>query len=305
MDIYLPIAEMPANALLLIALGGAVGFLSGMFGIGGGFLLTPLLIFVGIPPPVAVGTQASQIVGASFSGMLAHWRRGTVDLRMGMVLLVGGALGALCGIILFDLLRRIGQIDLVIALSYVVFLGAVGALMLFESLNAMLRRSEEGGRRRLHQHHWAHGLPLKMRFRRSRLYISVLPVIGIGFLVGALVAIMGVGGGFIMVPAMIYLLGMPTSVVIGTSLFQITFVTAITTILHAVNARTVDIVLALLLLVGGVVGAQIGARMGGRLRGEQLRALLAFLVLAVSIRVAYELLVTPPDPYVVTPAILP
>lgn len=296
MQIYLPIAELPVNVLLFFAMGGAVGFLSGLFGVGGGFLLTPLLIFSGIPPAVAVGTQANQVVASSISGVIAYWRRNAVDFKMGLVLLIGGTVGSVIGVYLFAYLRLMGQIDLLISVSYVVFLGVIGGLMLVESIRA-LRAAQHGiqvGLRRPGQHNWVHGLPFKMRFRRSKLYISVIPPLTIGFLVGVLAAIMGVGGGFIMVPAMIYILRMPTNVVIGTSLFQIIFVTALVTILHAAENRSVDIVLALLLIVGGVIGAQYGARLAQRLKGEQLRALLALLVLLVCGRLGYEL-VTPPE----------
>ncbi len=298
MQIYLPIAEMSVNIFLLLGMGGGVGFLSGLFGVGGGFLMTPLLIFIGVPPAVAVGTEANQIVGSSVSGVLAHWRRGNVDFKMGFVLLLGGFAGSTLGVLLFSFLRELGQIDLVISLSYVIFLGIIGGLMFWESLRAMRRRkSAAGQRRKLHQHIWIHGLPLKMRFRRSKLYISALMPFTIGFLVGVLSAIMGVGGGFIMVPAMIYLLGMPTSVVIGTSLFQVIFVTANVTFLQAYANQTVDVVLALLLLIGAVIGAQFGARAGARLQGEELRVLLALMVLAVCAKLFYDLLITPGDVY--------
>ena len=298
MQIYLPIAEMSVNVFLLLGMGGAVGFLSGLFGVGGGFLMTPLLIFVGVPPAVAVGTEANQIVASSVSGVLAHWRRGNVDVKMGSVLLAGGLVGSTIGVGLFKLLRGLGQIDLVISLSYVIFLGIIGSLMLVESLRTMRRRKTAPGQRgKLHQHLWIHGLPLKMRFRRSKLYISALLPFAVGFLVGILAAIMGVGGGFIMVPAMIYLLGMPTSVVVGTSLFQIIFVTANVTFLQAYANQTVDVVLALLLLAGAVIGAQFGARAGARLQGEQLRGLLALMVLAVCGKLFFDLLATPVDVY--------
>ena len=298
MQIYLPIAEMSLNVFLLLGMGGAVGFLSGLFGVGGGFLMTPLLIFIGVPPAVAVGTEANQIVAASVSGVLAHWRRGNVDVKMGLVLLLGGLAGSTLGVMLFSFLRGLGQIDLVISLSYVVFLGTIGALMLYESARTMRRRkTAPGQRRKLHQHNWVHGLPLKMRFRRSKLYISALLPFTVGFLVGVLAAIMGVGGGFVMVPAMIYLLGMPTAVVIGTSLFQIIFVTANVTFLQAYANQTVDVVLALMLLTGAVIGAQFGARAGARLHGEELRGLLALMVLAVCGKLFFDLLVTPDDLY--------
>ncbi len=298
MQIYLPIAEVSVNAFLLFGLGGMVGILSGMFGVGGGFLMTPLLFFIGIPPAVAVATEANQIVASSFSGVLAHFRRKTVDLKMGFVLLVGGLLGAALGVIVFNYLKSLGQVDLLVKLCYVVFLGVIGSLMFIESLNA-LRRSRRAGstppKRR--QRGWIHALPFKMRFRTSGLYISVIPPVIVGLFVGVLSAIMGVGGGFIMVPAMIYLLGMPTKVVVGTSLFQIIFVTAFTTMLHATTNYTVDIVLAVLLLVGGVVGAQIGTVIGARMPAEQLRVLLAALVLVVCGKLALDLLLQPAELY--------
>ena len=294
MQIYLPIAEISVNIFLILGLGGGVGFLSGVFGVGGGFLMTPLLIFIGIPPAVAVATEANQIVASSVSGVLAHWKRGNVDFKMGIALLVGGVIGSSLGVVLFAFLRGLGQLDLVIKLSYVVFLGIIGTLMLIESLNTMFRSKNQAARKK-HSHNWMHGLPFKMRFRRSRLYISVLLPIAIGILVGLLAAIMGVGGGFVMVPAMIYLLGMPTAVVVGTSLFQIIFVTANVTVLQAVNTQTVDVVLALLLLSGGVLGAQVGARVGVKLKGEQLRSLLALMVLMVCVKIGYDLMATPAE----------
>ncbi len=298
MHVYLPIAEVSVNLLVILGLGGGIGVLSGLFGVGGGFLMTPLLIFIGIPPAVAVATSANQIVGASVSGVLAHWRRGNVDLKMGVVLLVGGLIGSSIGVVLFNLLRAVGQIDLVIRLSYVVLLGSIGGLMLSESIRAIRRtRSAIPRRGKIHQHTWMHGLPLKMRFRKSKLYISLLLPLGVGVAIGALTAMMGVGGGFVLVPAMIYLLGMPTSVVVGTSLFQIIFVTANVTFLQAVNSQTVDVVLAFVLLIGGVVGAQIGTRLGANLRGEQLRGLLALMVLAVSLKLAFDLTATPGDAF--------
>ena len=294
MQIYLPIAEMTVNVFLIFGMGGGVGFLSGLFGVGGGFLMTPLLIFIGIPPAVAVATEANQIVASSVSGVLAHWRRANVDIKMGMTLLAGGIVGSSFGVWLFTILRGLGQIDLVIKLCYVVFLSVIGVLMLAESIRTLMRIKRQIRRKR-HHHYWIHGLPLKMRFRRSRLYISALLPVGIGFLVGVLSAIMGVGGGFIMVPAMIYLLGMPTVVVVGTSLFQIIFVTANVTILQAVSNQTVDVVLALILLTGGVIGAQIGARASGRLQGEQLRGLLGLMVVGVCAKLTYDLVTTPLD----------
>lgn len=296
MYIYLPIAEVSMHIGIIIGLGGGVGFLSGLFGVGGGFLMTPLLIFFGIPPAVAVSTEANQIVASSVSGVLAHMRRGNVDFKMGGILMAGGVIGSSLGVALFSFLREIGQIDLVIQLSYVVFLGIIGALMLTESVRTILRSRKPGAVRvKLHQHNWLHGLPLKMRFRRSKLYISAIMPLLLGAFVGILAAIMGVGGGFIMVPAMIYLLGMPTSVVVGTSLFQIIFVTANVTLLQSIQTQTVDFVLAGLLLFGAVIGAQFGSRAGALLRGEQLRGLLALMVLAVCIKIGYDLVVRPED----------
>ena len=294
MQIYLPIAEVSVNAFLLLGLGGMVGVLSGMFGVGGGFLMTPLLFFIGIPPAVAVATEANQIVASSFSGVLAHLRRKTVDLKMGTVLLVGGLLGAALGVWVFNYLKSLGQVDLLVKLCYVLFLGIIGSLMFVESLNA-IRKTRSGVAPKRKKHNWIHGLPFKMRFRTSGLYISVIPPVIVGILVGILAAIMGVGGGFIMVPAMIYLLGMPTKVVVGTSLFQIIFVTGFTTLLHATTNYTVDIVLAVLLLIGGVVGAQIGTVIGAKLKAEQLRILLAIMVLAVCGKLALDLLLQPSE----------
>ena len=298
MQIYLPIAEVSVNAFLLLGLGGIVGILSGMFGVGGGFLMTPLLFFIGIPPAVAVATEANQIVASSFSGVLAHLRRKTVDLKMGTVLLIGGLIGAALGVALFNQLKSMGQVDLLVKLCYVVFLGVVGGLMFIESLNAIRKSRKPGGavptRRK---HGLVHALPFKMKFRVSGLYISVIPPLLVGLCVGVLAAIMGVGGGFIMVPAMIYLLGMPTKVVIGTSLFQIIFVTGFTTLLHATTNFTVDVVLAVLLLIGGVIGAQIGTRIGVKMKAESLRILLAMMVLAVCGKLALDLLLTPAELY--------
>jgi hypothetical protein len=302
MQIYLPIAEMSANVFILLGMGCAVGFLSGLFGVGGGFLMTPLLIFSGVPSAVAVGTEAAQIVASSVSGAVAQYRRNNVDVKLGLVLLSGGIAGSVIGVQIVKVLRQMGQFDLFVSLSYVTFLGAIGTLMMIESINTI--RKARGGQttssRRPGQHSWLHGLPFKMRFHRSKLYISAIPPLIIGAFVGFLAAIMGVGGGFIMVPAMIYLLRVPTNVVVGTSLFQIVFVTAATTILHATTNITVDIVLALLLMVGGVVGAQFGAAAGAKLKGEELRFLLAALVLLVCIRLGWNLVVTPEEFYSIT-----
>lgn len=304
MTIYLPIAELSVNILIILGMGAAVGFLSGMFGVGGGFLITPLLIFYNIPPVVAVATGANQVVASSISGAITHFRRGTIDIKLGTVLLCGGLVGATVGVWLFSLLRRLGQLDLVISLLYVVLLGTVGGLMLWESIVAMRKaaKNEATTLRRPGQHNWVHGLPLKMRFKKSKIYLSVIPVALLGFCIGILTSIMGVGGGFIMVPAMIYLLRIPTNVVVGTSLFQIVFVSAYTVIVQASTNYTVDIVLAFVLMIAGVIGAQYGVRVGQKLRGEQLRALLALLVLAVGIRLAIELVIPPKDIYSVVSA---
>ncbi|WP_420431114.1 sulfite exporter TauE/SafE family protein [Hyphobacterium sp.] len=306
MQIYLPIAEISVNIFLLLGLGLGIGFLSGMFGVGGGFLMTPLLIFIGVPPAVAVSTEANQIVASSASGAIAHWRRKSLDIKMGLLLLVGGASGSIAGVQLFAFLRSLGQIDLIISLSYVGFLGIIGGLMFVESVGAIRRRNRaehsaqpvtKRRKRRLIDR-----LPFKTRFPASGLYLSVIPPIVIGFFVGTLAAIMGVGGGFIMVPAMIYILRMPTSVVVGTSLFQILFVTALTTFLQATQNHTVDLVLALLLIVGGVIGAQLGARAGRRVKAEELRIALALMVIAVCTKLGWDLVATPADLFAILPA---
>ena len=298
MDVYLPIAEVTQDVFVLLALGLCVGFVSGIFGVGGGFLLTPLLIFIGVPQPVAVASSANQLVGASLSGVLTHWKRGNVDFKMGAVLSAGGFVGSAAGVALFTLLRRLGQIDLVISLSYVLLLGTLGTMMMIESVGAVVRARQPGARRRrLHQHTWLHRLPFKVRFRRSKLYISALLPLTLGFGIGVLSAILGIGGGFLVVPAMIYVLGMPTSVVPGTSLLQTVFIAASVTVLQALTNQTVDGVLALIMLVGGVVGVQYGARYGSRLRGEYLRVLLALLILAVGAKLLVDLTVPPDSRY--------
>ena len=298
MHIYLPIAEVSVNIFLLFGLGGIVGVLSGIFGVGGGFLITPLLFFVGIPPAVAVATSANQIVASSVSGLFAHLKRKTVDLKMGWMLLAGGLVGSAFGIMLFNYLKSLGQVDLLVQLCYVIFLGVIGGLMLIESLRAIRRARKSGGvRRKRSQHNWVHGLPFKMRFRASGLYISVIPVLLVGASVGVLSAVMGVGGGFIMVPAMIYILGMPTKVVVGTSLFQIIFVAGFNTLLHAITNKTVDLPLAVFLLIGGVIGAQLGSTIGVKLKAEMLRVLLALLVLSVCGKIALDLLLEPSELY--------
>lgn len=297
MDLYLPIAEMSVNALVIIALGGLVGFLSGMFGVGGGFLTTPLLIFYGIPPAIAVASSATQVTGSSVSGALSYYRRGQVDMKMGAVLAAGGLLGSVIGSFIFRWLKSLGQVDVTIAIIYVIFLGTVGGLMLKETVGVLLqqRRGEAPLRKARHHHPLIAGLPMKMRFPRSGVYISPLAPFAVGAAIGVLTVIMGVGGGFIMVPAMLYLLGMAASVVVGTSLFQIVFVTAVATLLHATQSQSVDIMLALLLLLGGVVGAQFGARAAQQLQPERLRLLLSLIVLGVAVRLAIGLTWTPKE----------
>ena len=297
MPIYFPIAELSLDVFMLLALGGGVGFLSGVFGVGGGFLLTPLLLMLGVPPAVAVSTQAPQILASSMSGMMPHWRRGNVDLAMGAVLIAGGVVGSLIGVQLFAWLRAAGQIDLAIALSFVFLLGSVGGLMLVEATRTLLQGPQAAKRRKLHEHGWFHNLPFKVRFRASRLYISVLPPLAIGIFAGVLTSIMGVGGGFFLVPAMIFLLGMPTIMAVGTSLFQIIAITGVTTVFQAVTNYTVDVPLALVLAAGGVIGAQWGANVGQKLKAEQLRALFALLVLGVAVKLGIDLALTPDDLY--------
>ncbi len=299
MQIYLPIAELPVNVMLIFGMGLAIGVLSGMFGVGGGFLLTPMLIFLGISPVVAVATVSTHIAASSFSGVFAYWRRNALDLALAGVLLTGALIGTAVGVGVIAVLRKFGQLDLVISLSYVTLLGIIGALMITESLRA-IRRTREGKPadiRRPGSHAWFHRLPLKIRFKQSRIYVSVIPVWTIGYFIGFLGGVMGVGGGFLLVPALIYLLRVPTSVVIGTSMV-VTLVTMIAaTILHSVTNMSVDVVLALILMVGGVIGAQFGARAGQRIRGEQLRLLLGVIVMLVGLRFAFGLVVTPDDPF--------
>ncbi len=299
MSLYLPIAEMSVNIFVILGMGAAVGFLSGMFGVGGGFLITPLLIFYNVPPAIAVATGASQVVASSVSGAITHFRRGSLDFKLGTMLLVSGLIGSTGGIGIFAYLRAVGLLDLVISGAYVILLGTVGALMLTESIRAIRRASQNKPAtvRRPGQHNWVHRLPFKMRFKKSKVYLSVIPIGVLGLIIGVLTSVLGVGGGFIMVPAMIYLLRIPTSVVIGTSLYQIVFVTAYTTIVQGTANHTVDIVLAALLMSASVIGAQYGVRVGQRLRAEQLRALLALLVLAVGVRLAVDLVIEPKDVY--------
>ena len=284
MDIYLPIAGMSVNALLIIALGGLVGLLSGMFGVGGGFLTTPLLIFYGIPPTVAVASATTQITGASVSGAHAHWRRGGVDFKMGAVMIAGGGVGSLAGAGLFRLLQSSGQIDLVIGFLYVILLGGIGGLMLKDALVALGWIQLDESIERPRHNRWVAGLPLRWRFYASGLYLSPLAPLALGFVAGMMTVLLGIGGGFILIPAMIYLLGMAARVVVGTSLVMILAVSAVTTMIHATTTQAVDIVLAALLLVGGVVGAQYGAILATRLKPDLLRLALAAIILLVALR---------------------
>jgi len=297
MSIYLPIAEMNINIFLIVFIGMLVGALSGLFGVGGGFLMTPLLIFLGIPPVVAVGSEAPHVLASSVSGVIAHWRKKNVDFKIGFFLLSGGVVGSTLGVYLFKLLKTYGQIDIVIQFLFLIFLGFIGISMAFESAKTTIKnyRTTSAIRTKLHQHSWIHGLPFKLRFHRSKLYISAIPPILIGFFVGVLSAMMGVGGGFIMIPAMVYLLGMSTNVVVGTSLFQIIFVTANSTFFQSYLNQNVDIVLSALMILGGVIGAQIGVRIGSKLKAEYLRGILAILVLLVCAKILTDLILTPFD----------
>jgi uncharacterized membrane protein YfcA len=299
LQIYLPVADLPVNIFLVLAMGLAVGFISGMFGIGGGFLMTPLLIFIGIAPAVAVASVASHVAASSMSGAISYWRRKAVDLALALMLLAGGILGTAVGVWLFTTLRTLDQLDLTIGLSYVVLLSVVGALMIAESVRAIIReqRGKPATPRRGGTHTWVHGLPLKMRFKRSKIYVSAIPVWTIGFIIGFIGAIMGIGGGFLLVPMLIYFLRVPTSTVIGTSMMLTLITMAAATVMHAATNHLVDAVLALILMTGGVVGAQFGARAGQNMRGERLRLLLGLLVLAVGLRFAFQLIVQPGDLY--------
>jgi uncharacterized protein len=303
-EIYLPIADLPVNVFLLLGMGLAVGFISGMFGIGGGFLMTPLLIFVGISPAVAVATVSTHIAASSFSGAASYWRRRAIDTALALMLLAGGIFGTVAGVLLFTALRQLGHLDIVISLSYLLLLGSVGAMMVAEGLRAILRarQGKPVELRRPGSHTWIHGLPLKIRFKQSKIYVSAIPVWAIGFIMGFIGAIMGIGGGFLLVPMLIYFLRVPTSVVIGTSMVLTLITMASATILHAATNHLVDAVLALILMVGGVTGAQFGARAGQKMRSERLRLLLGILVLAVGLRFAFDLIVTPNELYTIRAA---
>ena len=295
MQIYLPIANLPVDTFLVLGMGLAVGFISGMFGIGGGFLMTPLLIFIGISPAVAVASVGSHIAASSFTGAISYWRRGALDVALASMLLAAGIIGTATGVWLFTRLRALDQLDLTIGLCYVTLLTIVGALMIYESAQAELRarRGLPAMMRRPGSHSWFHGLPLKLRFKRSKIYVSVIPVWAIGFVIGFIGAIMGIGGGFLLVPMLIYFLRVPTATVIGTSLVLTLVTMASATVMHATTNHLVDAVLAVLLMIGGVAGAQFGARAGQRIRDERLRLLLGILVLLVGLRFAYDLVATP------------
>ena len=299
MQIYLPVADLPVNILLVLAMGLAVGFISGLFGIGGGFLMTPLLIFIGVSPGVAVASVASHIAASSCSGAISYWRRNAIDVSLALMLLAGGFLGTAVGVWLFSLLRVLNQLDLTIGLSYVVLLSIVGMLMIIESVRVIIR--ERQGKpvvlRRGGSHTWVHGLPMKMRFKRSKIYVSVIPIWVIGFVIGFIGAIMGIGGGFILVPMLIYFLRVPSATVIGTSMVLTLITMAAATFMHAITNHLVDAVLALILMVGGVIGAQFGTRAGQSMKGEWLRLSLGLLVLAVGLRFAFELVVQPDTLY--------
>ncbi len=300
-QVYLPVAGVAVNAIAVLGVGGAVGFLSGLFGVGGGFIITPLMLFLGIPTAIAVATGANQATATAVSGSMTHWQRGNIDFRIGNVLLVSGIAGSMAGTQLVGILRATGQFDVFLSLSYVILLGSLGLLMLIESVRTMRSAAKSGGPRHERRKHTAlHRLPFKIRFPRSKLYISVIPVIVIGAFIGVLTALMGVGGGFVLVPAMVYVLKMRTNVAIGTSLYQIMFVGAFTTLTQAMFLQSVDVVLGMLLISSGVIGTQLGAKAGANLKGEQLRFMLALLVLAVCVRVGFDLIRTPSDLYVLS-----
>jgi uncharacterized membrane protein YfcA len=297
LEIYLPIADLPVNVFLVFFMGLAVGFISGMFGIGGGFLMTPLLIFIGISPAVAVASVSTHIAASSFSGVIAYWRRRAIDMALALMLLAGGIIGTSMGVWLFSQLRAVGQLDLTIGLSYLTLLSTVGLMMIAESMRAIARarHGKPAEIRRGGSHMWIHGLPIKLRFKQSKIYVSVIPLWIIGFAIGFIGAIMGIGGGFLLVPALIYLMRVPTNVVIGTSMILTLITMASATVMHASTNHLVDAVLALILMVGGVIGAQFGARAGQKIRGEQLRLLLGILVLLVGLRFAIDLVIKPEE----------
>ncbi|HRE20397.1 MAG TPA: sulfite exporter TauE/SafE family protein [Rhabdaerophilum sp.] len=299
MQLYLPIAELPLNLFLLLGMGGAIGFISGLFGVGGGFLLTPLLIFVGVPAPVAVATSSVHIAASSVTGSLTYWRRRALDLKLGTVLVAGGLVGTVAGVLFFNQMRKLGHLDLVITVSYVTLLMSVGCLMFVESIGALLerRKGKPAILRQAGEHRWYERLPFPMRFHRSKMSTSVIPLVALGAIIGFIGTVLGIGGGFLVVPALIYLFRVPTSIVVGTSLFQILLTMIVATLLHAVFSQAVDVLLAMTLVVGGVIGAQFGARTGQALKGEQFRLLLALLILIVGIRFALDIVGAPQDLY--------
>lgn len=293
MDIFLPVAGMPVNVFVIMGLGGTVGLLSGLFGVGGGFLLTPLLMMIGIPPAVAVASDTNQIVAASVSGTLAHSRQGNVDFKLGFIILAGGLLGGSYGTVLVNFLRGIGNFEFAVRVAYVVMLLGVGSFMFYESLGALRKKGPAQGRRPGAVGRFLERLPMQMYFEVARLNCSVITLFGLGFLIGILAALMGVGGGFIMLPVMIYLIGMPTHVAVGTSIFTVIFTAMNVTIAQGIVNHTVDVILALLLLIGSAVGAQVGAKIGRRLRGEQLRIIFSLVVLGVMVKILRDLLAVP------------
>jgi len=293
--IYLPIAEMPVNMFMVLAMGAAVGFISGLFGVGGGFLMTPLLIFSGVPPAVAVATVTGQVAASSTTGAIAYGRRSAIDFKLGTMLMTGGLLGTVLGVWFFNRMRQLGQLDLIIQVSYLTLLGGIGLSMLIESLRTLFRTRTGKADVKAGRHAWYHGLPLRTRFKASGLYVSLIPVVALGMFIGFAGTVLGIGGGFILVPALIYLFRVPTAVVVGTSQFQILFTMIAAIILHALTDRSVDVVLALLLIVGGVFGAQFGARAGRNIRGEHFRLLLALIVLSVGVRFGIDLMARPSE----------
>lgn len=306
MQLYLPIAELPLNLFLLLGMGGAIGFISGLFGVGGGFLLTPLLMFVGVPAPVAVATSSVHIAASSVTGSLTYWRRRALDIKLGTVLVAGGLVGTVAGVLFFNQMRKLGHLDLVITVSYVTLLMSVGCLMFVESIGALLERRKGTPvvLRQAGEHRWFERLPLPMRFHRSKMSTSVIPLVVLGAIIGFIGTVLGIGGGFLVVPALIYLFRVPTSVVVGTSLFQILLTMIVATLLHAVYSQAVDVLLAMTLVVGGVIGAQFGARTGQVLKGEQFRLLLALLILIVGIRFALDIVGAPQDLYSINSTVL-
>jgi uncharacterized protein len=305
MQIYLPIAELPLSLFLLIGMGAAVGFIAGLFGVGGGFLLTPFLIFIGVPAPVAVATSSVHIAASSVTGALTYWRRQALDLHLGAVLIAGGVIGTVLGVLFFNQMRRLGFLDLIITLSYVTLLMSIGCLMFVESIGSMIENRGRKGAAAAPaapppERAWHQRLPFHMHFPRSRLTTSLIPVVGLGMLIGFVGTVLGIGGGFLVVPALIYLFRIPTNVVVGTSLLQIVMTMIVAIFLHATISQAVDVILGLVLVIGGVIGAQFGVRTGQTLKGEQFRLLLALLILAVGVRFAANIIGKPPELFVIS-----